>query len=251
LKHYEEQRLALPALNLIPNRRELHEMISDRIRQVAAVRPHTQILEAGCGNRWPFDLTGLNVSVTGIDVDSEALRIRQRVHGDLDASIVGDLRTAEFDQDSFDVIYCSFVLEHIEGVETVLDNFRRWTRPGGLIIIKVPDRDSVYGFITRMTPYWFHVFYKRYVMSKPNAGKPGFGPYPTVHERTISRKHLQKYLLKHSIDRFEEMGFGKLPAIQVGFSRIVHLVSFGSLAWDHINLLYLIQLPGSPSAADG
>lgn len=122
---------------------------------------------------------------------------------------------------------------------------------GGLIIIKVPDRDSVYGFITRLTPYWFHVFYKRYIMSKPNAGKHGFGPYPTVHDRTISRRHFQEYLSKHSIDQFEEMGFGKLPAMQVLFSRIVHLVSFGSLAWDHTNLLYLVQLPGSPSTTDG
>jgi ubiquinone/menaquinone biosynthesis C-methylase UbiE len=243
--------LALPALNLIPNRRELHETISDRIRQVAAERHHTRILEAGCGNHWQFDLTGLNISLTGIDVDSEALRIRQETHGDLDACIVGDLRTAELDPDSYDVIYCSFVLEHIEGVETVLDNFRRWIRPGGLIIIKVPDRDSVYGFITRMTPYWFHVFYKRYIMSKPNAGKPGFGPYPTVHDRIISRRHFQEYLSKHSIDQFEEMGFGKLPAMQILFSRIVHFFSFGSLAWDHINLLYVIQLPEPPSVADG
>jgi hypothetical protein len=27
-------------------------------------------------------------------------------------------------------------------------------RPGGLLLLRIPDRDSVYGFATRHSPYW-------------------------------------------------------------------------------------------------
>ncbi|MGH9955766.1 MAG: methyltransferase domain-containing protein, partial [Pyrinomonadaceae bacterium] len=75
------------------------------------------------------------------------------------------------------VIYNSFVLEHIEDASQVLQNSTRWLKPGGIVVLKIPDPDSVCGFITRVTPHWFHVFYYRYLLGARNAGKPGYAPY--------------------------------------------------------------------------
>jgi 2-polyprenyl-3-methyl-5-hydroxy-6-metoxy-1,4-benzoquinol methylase len=84
-----------------------------------------------------------------VDIDVHALERRKTKVRDVDEVRVGDLRTPTlFAPASFDVIYNSFVLEHIDGAEQVLDHFLSWLVPGGLLILRVPDRDSVYGFLS-------------------------------------------------------------------------------------------------------
>lgn len=145
-----------------------------------------RVLEAGCGREW--SLAGLPCSchLTGLDLDPAALRIRLEVAKDLDVAIQGDLRNAELPSHGFDLIYCAYVLEHIEGTQTVLRNFLEWVRPGGAIVIKIPDGNSAYGLLTRMTPHWFHVLYYRWILGNKSAGKPGYPPYPTVFEDVVS-----------------------------------------------------------------
>ena len=120
------------------------------------------ILEADCGRALPLGLS-VTYTLVGLDLDEDALRLRVAHQRDLDDYRVGDLRDADFAPASFDVIYCSYVLEHVTGVERVLDNFARWIRPGGLIVLRIPDKDSVYSFVARSTPHWFHVLFCKYV----------------------------------------------------------------------------------------
>ncbi len=81
---------------------------------------------------------------------------------DLDVTILGDLRTAELEAGKYDIIFNSNVLEHIQGARHVLDNFISWVKPGGFIILVMPNGDSAKGFLTKWTPHWFHVFFMRY-----------------------------------------------------------------------------------------
>lgn len=215
--------------------------IEKRINEIATANTSLRILEAGCGQRWPVKLDGLSYHLTGIDIDEDALNIRINEVKDLDKAIVGDVRVSELEPASFDVIYSSFVLEHIEDAEKALDNFMRWLKPGGLMILQFPDRDSVYGFITRVTPFWFHVWYKKYLMGEKNAGKPGYSPYPTYHESIISRQVFNKWIAQQELSKLEEIGFGSLPKYQQLFSRFVELLSFGTLTSDYRNLLYVLR----------
>ncbi len=57
------------------------------------------------------------------------MRMRLEEAGDLDEAIVGDLRTASLTPASYDVVFSSFVLEHVEGVEDVSSRLVP-TRPG-------------------------------------------------------------------------------------------------------------------------
>ena len=236
--------MALPDLNLIDEPKGLRELISQSIRELSERAGHLEILEAGCGRQWPFRMKDANYKLTGVDTDQEALETRQKRKKDLDVGILGDLREVEFDADQFDVIYSNFVLEHIQGAEAVLENFRKWLKPGGLMILTFPDRYSVYGFITRISPFWFHVWYKRYLNGEKNAGKEGFGPYPTYHDPVIGREAFRQYAEQHGLELVEEYGFGTLPAIQTLFTRLVQLVSFGQLASRHKDLLYILRQPG-------
>jgi SAM-dependent methyltransferase len=167
-----------------------------------------QILEAGCGREWYFHLAGLNYELTGLDLDPAALKARMTIKGDMTHSFVGDLRTADLPSGYFDVIYNAFVLEHIEGAETALVNFVRWLKPGGLLIIRVPDRDSVQGFLARFTPHWFHVFYYRWAWKVKDAGKPGFAPYRTIYDPVVSRAGLCQFCVAYGLDVADMLGVG-------------------------------------------
>ncbi len=167
-----------------------------------------QILEAGCGREWCFRLPGLSYELTGLDLDPAALEARRSIKGDLTRSFVGDVRDADLPKGHFDVIYNAFVLEHVEGAELALANFVRWLKPGGILIVRIPDRDSVQGFLARMTPHWFHVLYYRWAWKMKDAGKPGFAPYRTIYEQIVSRKELERFCAKHALTIVDVLGVG-------------------------------------------
>lgn len=51
------------------------------------------MLKAGCGQRWPLNLGSIQYnSLTGVDLDAEALRMRTEIINDLYQGIHGDLR---------------------------------------------------------------------------------------------------------------------------------------------------------------
>jgi SAM-dependent methyltransferase len=229
-------------LKIVPNE-TVERIVLEHLRRLAQTRGRLAILEAGCGRRWPYRLDEASYVLTGVDVSADALRIRQQEKGDLHHALVGDLRTIGFAPRSFDVIYSSFVLEHVVGAARVLDNFARWLKPGGLMVVKVPDRDSVYGLVTRLTPFWVHVLYKRHLCGRPNAGNPGFGPFPTVHERIIARGAFRDFARRHDLRLLEEYGFGTLPGVQQIFTQTCAALSLGRFAGDHYNLCYIVQAP--------
>ena len=230
-----------PKLKLM-TQRKINGLIANYIRQHASDSRETEILEAGCGRRWPLDLQGLQYRLTGIDLDEAALALRKTNHNDLDDALLADLRYADVKPKRYDVIYCAFVLEHVQGAELVLKNFLRWIRPGGLIILKFPDRDSVYGFFTRITPFWLHVFYRGRIMGVAQAGMPGFPPYPTHHDKIISRREFYRFARDNDTVIKEEYGFGQLPPLQNLFTKFVQRASMGKLAADHHNLVFILQV---------
>ena len=201
------------------------------------------ILEAGCGNHWDLCIAK-PYTLTGLDVDEVALKIRAQKHGDLDRIIVGDVCSAQLDAGQFDVIYCSYVLEHVKGATKALDNFVRWLRPGGILVVRVPDRNSVYGAMTRLTPHWVHVLFYRYLLGYKNAGRPGYGPYPTYHEPVISQEGMRAFCGSR------DLVLKELVMVDSGFRRNlvvwaltmgVWLLSLGHLSWRHNNLCIVVR----------
>jgi SAM-dependent methyltransferase len=239
----------LPPIPILPDEPAVDEIVHARIRSYARDRGRIDILEAGCGRRWPYRFHDLDFILTGVDLDANALRIRHEGKQDLHETVLGDLRTVSFDKHSFDIIYSAYVLEHVPQTERVLLNFLDWIKPGGLIILKFPDRDSVYGFITRMTPHWVHIAYKRYLAGKPNAGKPGFGPYPTVHEPIIGRERFEAFVREHGLTAEAAYGYGTLPVFQRFGMRLFATLSCGRLTAEYCNLVYVLQSQTQPATA--
>jgi SAM-dependent methyltransferase len=169
---------------------------------------------------------------------------------DLDIAIVGDLHSVALKASSYDVIYNANVIEHIDGAEAVLTNFANWLKPGGILILRFPNRDSVVGFLTRVTPFWVHVFYKKYFQGMKNAGKPGYDPYPTFFDEVVSRKGIRRFCEEQGLIIKAEYRFDIRPIGSIRLWRLVtlfmwvlHFLSFRRLSVDHRGLVYIIEKP--------
>jgi len=235
-------------LELFRSFNEEDDLLQSSVMELFDGKSELNILEAGCGQHWPLNLGAIKYKLTGIDLDQDALAHRLHVLNDLDEAIVADLRTLDLGNRKFDVIYNAFVLEHVENAALVLDNFSRWLKPGGLIILKLPDRNSVFGFITNATPFFIHVLYHKYFLARENAGKPGFGPYPTHYDPIVSRNGIRAFCDTHGFKMREERGFGPYVIGKSMKKRLVRIVavavsalSLGRLPWKHNNLTYVLQ----------
>lgn len=230
------------------------EIFSKYVRDYAASHPQPlNILEAGCGRRWGLDMTGIDFRLVGVDINAESLRLRREVVGDLDLGIVGDLRTVSFPMRTFDIAYCSFLLEHIEGAEAVLDRLLKALKPGGLLLLRMPDRDSIYGFAARHTPHRSHVWYKRHLRGAPHAGEPGYGPFPVVYDPIVSLRGMSEFLSKRGLtvlhlstdNSYVKKDFKAAAPLVSAVFRGIAMLSRDRLTADHNNLAYVIRGKGS------
>lgn len=211
-----------------------------------------RVLEAGCGQQWPIAIDGVDFHITGVDLDVDAMRIRRESHGDLDVEIVGDLRTVDLPRAAFDVVYCSYVLEHVEGAEQVLDRLVGATRPGGRLVIRIPDGKTIYGFLVRRSPHRAHVWYKRYVEGFRDAGKPGHAPYPTVYDPVVSLPGLLHYADERGLEVVTVVAsnafvqnFGRAKSVVSLAMRAAARLTGGRLRGTHNNLGVVLARPAA------
>jgi len=234
-------------LKIVPSYEAAIAIVAKYITEKSGGKP-IEILEAGCGRKWEFPALEIPYRLTGIDLDYDALQYRKTQQADLDDTIYGDLRTVSIKDNSFDIIYSSFVLEHIDGADVVLDNFARWLRDSGLVIITIPDRDSLYGLLTRLTPHWFHILVYRYVYHNKMAGKPGHGPYPTIYDKAISRKRMLAFAKANDLEVKEQCAYlNYLSRRLVPFSGVVSFITLGRLRSDYSDSIYIFQKQPRPS----
>lgn len=229
---------------------ELNERLTAVVRERLYDGEPLKILDAGCGRMWTWDLGDMAFRLTGVDEDADALRLRVEVEKDLDDAIAGDLRTVELPEGAFDLVHSSYVLEHIDGAQKVLERMYDALRPGGLMVLKTPDRDSVYSWIARTTPHWVHVQYKRRIRGKKKAGTPGHGPYPVVYDDILSLPVLLDWAENRGMELVLLVGenshldfFGPVaPVVDTGLKGVAAL-SRGHLTARHTNLGLVLRKP--------
>lgn len=174
------------------------------------------IYEAGGGSTSFLPLNVLKrAHVTVVDIDENQLRN----NGYAQETILGDIQTYRFETESFDLVTCYNVIEHLPDVEAALLGFFESLRPGGLVLIGAPNPASLSGVVTKYTPQWFHVWFYRYVRGDENAGLPGHAPFPTFFHPLVSLARLEQFADAHGLQfiyrkeyespRFSEMRLRK------------------------------------------
>lgn len=98
------------------------------------------VLDLGCGNGWltaalsrcGFDVTGLDSSLSGIEIASHAHRDVPFRHADVLLPPADDLRGR------FDAVVAVEIMDHVAQPRLLLQNALHMLRPGGLLLVTVP-----------------------------------------------------------------------------------------------------------------
>lgn len=109
-------------------------------RQFAA---RARVLDAGCGVGYGSALLADAGAREVVAVDKD-----KSIAADVESSMppnvaveVGDVTQLEHPADSFDLVVCFEVIEHVPEPDAVLDELHRVLRPGGLLVVSTPNRD--------------------------------------------------------------------------------------------------------------
>jgi len=128
------------------SRRPLLKMLA---RHLPAHRD-TRFLEVGCGTALDCCLLlgeRPRAAAYAIDLSAEAARLAQanaRQLGKPMAAMVADLNQLPFASGKFDLVFSQGVLEHFEQPWSAMHEQLRVLRPGGVLVVDVPQRYNLY-----------------------------------------------------------------------------------------------------------
>jgi SAM-dependent methyltransferase len=155
------------------------------------------ILDIGCSSgAFLGTMRGELWKLHGIEMEAQtAAKARATTGAEV---FVGDAVDAPFAAESFDVITCFDLLEHVYQPRQFLMKVREWLKPGGIVYIALPNIDSWESRI--LGTYWFglelprHLFHfsprsLRYVMKSL-----GFSEISIVTPRTSYVEHSVSYI---------------------------------------------------------
>lgn len=99
------------------------------------------LLDLGCSSgSFLESLKGRGWNLHGIEMSAESARIAEARSGA--QLFVGDILDAPFCRESFDVITCFDVLEHLYEPRRVMAKVAEWLKPGGIFYVLVPNVDG-------------------------------------------------------------------------------------------------------------
>ncbi len=114
--------------------------VMEAIYQLLAETEGTSILDAGCGEGFLTDYLARRDSslrLTGVDMSSEAIAYAEDMFGERVRFRMGNVYKLPFSDNSFDVVLCSEVLEHLDDPDLATRELTRVARRH--VIITVPN----------------------------------------------------------------------------------------------------------------
>jgi len=173
-----------------------------------AGRDSLRVLEAGCGSTTRLDL-GPQAYLTGLDISPSQLARNSSVH----ERIVGDLQFFPIPQGAFDVAVCWDVLEHLDQPAAAVRNMARALRPGGVLVLAVPNLWSIKGIVTKLTPFGLHVAFYRHALGDRSVGTDASDQFPTCLRLDVAPPRLRALARELGLRaRFEAIYEGPVQA---------------------------------------
>ncbi len=126
-----------------------HYSIATRIRNSHFIKylnpsPKDKILEVGCGVGYFCELLNkYGVEISGIDISPDSIAsCKNNIEGNF---YVGDAESLTFEDESFDKLLCTEVLEHVENDKIALEGMFRVLKPNGYLVMTIPTQDGIFG----------------------------------------------------------------------------------------------------------
>jgi 2-polyprenyl-3-methyl-5-hydroxy-6-metoxy-1,4-benzoquinol methylase len=109
----------------------------------AQFAPGRRVLDAGCGIGYGSNMLAEAgaAEVQGVDIAEPVIEAAAQGAGPGVIFTTGDVAALDLDADTFDLVVCFEVIEHVEDTDAVLDELARVLAPGGLLLISSPNRD--------------------------------------------------------------------------------------------------------------
>ncbi len=113
----------------------------ERKKTLAQFKQSGALLDLGCSSgSFLQSLRSESWKLSGIEMSADSAR---RAEANSGAKVfVGEILEASFAPESFDVITCFDVLEHLSEPRKVLERVSEWLKPGGIFYVLVPNVDS-------------------------------------------------------------------------------------------------------------
>lgn len=108
-------------------------------------RPGARLLDVGCGvGAYLEQMAPLGWEPWGVELSPDAAAAAaRRLGGPAERIFAGRVEDARFDDESFDLVTMSHVLEHLGDPAAILARIRRWLLPGAVLRIWVPNVASL------------------------------------------------------------------------------------------------------------
>ena len=151
------------------------------------IQPTFDILNMGAGlttDNKIRSLKGEVIKVVGVDVNSEIMK-----NEDLDEAIVITNNKLPFADNTFNLVWSDYVLEHIDDPGTFLQEIYRVLKPRASFFFRTPNKHHYVSLMARMTPDWFH---KRIANKVRGLSNEAHELYPTFHKLN-SRNSITTY----------------------------------------------------------
>jgi SAM-dependent methyltransferase len=157
-------------------------------------QPAPTVLEAGCGSTSHLPLPA-DAHLVGIDISENQLRRDTRLH----ERILGDLCTHRLPRDRFDLVVCWDVLEHLPEPVGALRSMFSSVKPGGLLVVAMPNLWSLKGMATKLTPFAVHRAFYRYVIGDRRPPSE-FDQFPTYLRMSAAPRRVLQLAVEHGFE---------------------------------------------------
>ena len=208
----------------------------ERAYEMAADKRGGNVLDVGCGPGLTINhFVDRGFEFYGVDISPEMIRQCQEAFATVPAAhfSVGRIEAMEFPEAMFDVVLSLGVVEYIEDDAAAAREMARVTKPGGSVIVSLPNRVSPYRF-------WDRTVYqgaRRAVRAVTGRGPIG----PEVHRREYVEREYCALLESHGL-RVREVVYYNfkilpfpfdrlLPSVAVSLSRASERLARGWLRW--------------------
>ncbi len=133
--------------SLRPGYKDSVALYAELVREYAT--PQARVLDAGCGRGGVIELYWQKVrQAVGVDADPPSLR----EHRCLQQLVAGDLASLPFSSACFDLVLCSWLMEHLATPDVVFDELARVLRPGGHLVLLTPNAWNLITLAQRLVP---------------------------------------------------------------------------------------------------
>ncbi len=124
----------------------------------SSVNSETKILDVGCGHGdFLKTIHDKTIHSYGIDPDEQALGKNKFIKN----KIVGSVEKLPFEDNFFDLVFSSWVLEHLPDPKSAFSEIFRVLKPNGKVIFLTPNVWNYNVWIIRLIPERFHEFFTK------------------------------------------------------------------------------------------